>query len=234
MQKFLNKKYIIIGSIVVIVIIGLIINNTVNTNNDEILEEAKIEKEVVHEGNDKSSTIEEEKCYVKVDIKGYVNKPGLYQLECDKRVADVINMAGGLKKNADTSVINLGKKIFDQMVIIIYSNDEVKNFIKVKEDEKEKIEKCVNDNIVKNDACIGSSDNSVEDKENVADTNKKVSLNNATKEELMTLTGIGESKALDIISYRTENNGFKSIEEIMNISGIGEKAYEKIKDNLTL
>lgn len=233
MKNFLNKKYLIIGGIVLLVIIiGLFVY--LNTKESSTFtEEVVVDeiKEIVEE--DKNNTLE--KCYVKVDVKGYVNNPGLYELECDNRVIDAINKAGGLKKNANTSVINLGKKIFDQMVIIIYSNDEVRNFTKVKEEERIKEEKCINNNTsIKNDACIELNDSKKEVKEEVTSSSKKVSLNNATLEELMTLTGIGESKAINIISYRETNNGFKNIEEIMNISGIGEKAYEKIKDNLTL
>ena len=59
-------------------------------------------------------------------------------------------------------------------------------------------------------------------------------MNKANKEQLMTLTGIGESKALAIIKYREDNNGFKSIEEVMNVSGIGEALYNKIKDSITV
>ena len=66
------------------------------------------------------------------------------------------------------------------------------------------------------------------------DNTNKVSLNNASKDELMTLTGIGESKALAIIEYRNNNGGFKVLEDIMNVSGIGEAAYNKIKDYITL
>ena len=65
-------------------------------------------------------------------------------------------------------------------------------------------------------------------------SDNKVSLNNATLEELMTLSGIGESKAKAIIKYREEENVFKSIEDIMNISGIGTSLFEKIKDNITI
>ena len=230
MKKLLNKKYLIIGVIVLIVIIGLVIY--LNTKESNVLAEEIKEEDIKEIVEVDSDTLE--KCYVKVDVKGYVNNPGLYEVECDNRVIDAINKAGGLKKNANTSVINLSKKVFDQMVIIIYSDNEVRDFIKVKEEEKIKEEKCINNTSVKNDACVESNDSKKEIKEEVTSSSRKVSLNNATLEELMTLTGIGESKAINIISYREENNGFKNIEEIMNISGIGEKAYEKIKDNLTL
>ena len=69
----------------------------------------------------------------KVDIKGEILTPGIYTLKSNSRVIDVIEMSGGLTENADTSVINLSKKITDEMVIIIYSKSEVKDFEKTKE-----------------------------------------------------------------------------------------------------
>ena len=165
-----------------------------------------------------------------VDIKGEVNNPGIYKLKKDSRVTDVIAMAGGLTENANTSVINLSKKINDEMVIIIYSNYEVRNFEITKELEETVINKCnqKDNNSLKNDACIET------DSKTKIDTNSKISLNSATKEELMSLTGIGESKANDIISYRNSNGGFKNIEDIKNIKGIGDSIFAKIKDRLTL
>ena len=71
----------------------------------------------------------------KVDIKGEILTPGIYTLKSNSRVIDVIEMSGGLTENADTSVINLSKKITDEMVIIIYSKSEVKDFKKTKETE---------------------------------------------------------------------------------------------------
>ena len=65
-------------------------------------------------------------------------------------------------------------------------------------------------------------------------TDDKIHLNYATKEQLMTLTGIGESKALEIIAYRKEHGGFRTKEELMNISGIKEGTYNKIKDEIVL
>lgn len=161
----------------------------------------------------------------KVDIKGEILTPGIYTLKSNSRVIDVIEMSGGLTENADTSVINLSKKITDEMVIIIYSKSEVKDFEKTKETEKIVQEKCIkkDENALKNDACITAS----------AKTSGKVSINTATKEELMTLTGIGDSKAEDIIKYREENGPFKTIEDIKNVSGIGDSLFAKIKENIT-
>lgn len=161
----------------------------------------------------------------KVDIKGEILTPGIYTLKSNSRVIDVIEMSGGLTENADTSVINLSKKITDEMVIIIYSKSEVKDFEKTKEKEKTVQEKCIkkDENSLKNDACITDS----------VKTSGKVSINSATKEELMTLTGIGEAKAEDIIKYREENGPFKTIEDIKNVSGIGDSLFAKIKENIT-
>ena len=107
------------------------------------------------------------------------------------------------------------------MVIIIYSNEEVNNFSKTKEIEKQVIENCTkkDENSLKNDACIKTEE-----------ITSKISINTATKEVLMTLQGIGESKANDIIKYREENGLFNNIEDIKKVNGIGESKYSKIKN----
>ena len=186
---------------------------------------------------------EERKDVCVVDVKGYVNNIGLYEVDCNSRVNDVITLAGGLKENANTSVINLGKKVFDSMVIIIYSNDEVENFTKTKEIETKQEEKCITSSVVGNDACIKKEDRvetNVIVSESVNDniiTNKEsnlISINIATKEELMTLPGIGEAKALAIIKYREENGPFTKLDDLKNVTGIGDKMFEKIKYNIML
>lgn len=170
---------------------------------------------------------------IKVDIKGAVKKSGVYELNSDSRVIDVINIAGGLKSNASTKYLNLSRKITDEMIIYVYTENQVKNM-----NEKEEIKdtcycptieciKCEGSSIV-----VPSEDNNVDKSEN--DVLGKISLNSASKEELLTLTGIGESKADAIIKYRNDNNGFKVIEDIMNVTGIGEALYNKIKDNITI
>jgi len=115
------------------------------------------------------------------------------------------------------------------MVIIIYSNQEVKEFEKTKEKEKIIQDKCVqkDENALKNDACINNNQSTN------SNTNKKININTASQEELQTLPGIGESKAKDIITYR-ETNKFNTIEDIKNVSGIGDALFAKIKENITI
>ncbi len=186
----------------------------------------KEETEVVIKKKEKQTSSE---IYFKVDIKGQVNNPGIYSLKEGSRVIDVIEASGGLTENANTTVINLSKKIEDEMVIIIYSNEEVNNFAKTKEVEKQVIENCIkkDENSLQNDACINQSN------EQSNTDNNLININTATQEELMTLSGIGESKAKDIITYRSEN-AFTSIEDIKNVPGIGESLFAKIKENITV
>lgn len=187
---------------------------------------------------DDKKEVEEEKIYYYIDIKGYVNNPGVYSLEKGKRVVDAINIAGGLKKDANTSLLNLSKEISDQMVIVIYSNSEIKEYEKLSETKKQE-EKICTDKIV-NDACISNSNNNVNNNDIIEtktdDSNKtlKININTATKEELMTLKNIGESKALAIIEYRTKNGLFKTIDDLKNVSGIGDKLFESIKENIAV
>jgi len=158
---------------------------------------------------------------VVVDIKGMIANPGVYEVEETLRVNDVITIAGGLLEGADTSLINLAKIVEDEMIIIVYSSEQVK--------EKYKEEICVCDcPLIENDACINN------EKEESEEENSIVNINTATIEELMKINGIGESKAQSIISYREEHGPFKNIEEIKNVEGIGEALFEKIKEYIKI
>ena len=199
-----------------------------------------------------------------VDIKGEVKHPGVYEVDSNSRVIDVIKASGGLTKNADTSILNLSKKVIDEMSIKIYSKKEIetaKNSIEpkvievIKEVEKVVEKEC---NCNSNDICESSDifineiddENSIntkpkdieinkvdeknkEENEVVTENKDRVNINNASKEELMTINGIGEGKANKIIEYRS-NNKFNKIEDIMNVSGIGESIFEKIKEYITV
>lgn len=167
---------------------------------------------------------------IRVDVKGAVKNPGVYELESNSRVIDAIKLAGGTKSSASTKYLNLSKKVSDEMIIYVYTSNQIKN-MNIDENVKEEcncptidISNCAGSNII-----TSTGDSTIKD-----ESTNKVSLNKASKDELMTLTGIGESKALAIIEYRNNNGGFKVLEDIMNVSGIGEAAYNKIKDYITL
>ena len=164
---------------------------------------------------------------VYVDIKGAVKKPGVYKINSDKKIIDVITIAGGLMENANTDNINLSKKVTDEMVIIIYTDEEVKNSNIVDTVIKVIDKECVCPNI-QNDGCINTEIN-----DSITNVNKTININTATLEELMSINGLGEAKAKAIIKYREENGYFKIIDDLLNVSGIGEALFEKIKEYIT-
>lgn len=222
-----HKKELIMGLIILIIIsisIFLIIKYRPKPKKESKKE--TIEKNIVEEKEEKVKAEKEEE--YKVDIKGAVITPGLYSLPKSSRVIDVINKAGGLKDNANTTPINLSLKIKDEMVIIIYTNEEVENFVKTKEKEARMIKECNEFNNLRNGACINTKPN----KETKVEG--KININTATKEELNTLPGIGSSKAKSIIDYREKVNGFKEIDELKKVEGIGEELFAKIKENIII
>lgn len=146
-----------------------------------------------------------------IDIKGEVVYPGVYEIDNNTRIIDAINMAGGLTLDADTSGINLSSKIRDEDVIIIYSNNKDSEYYKDKKIDNK------NDN-------FSVEDGGNNDKDEIV----LIDINTATSEELCSLPGIGEVKAKKIIEYRKKSR-FNTIEDIMNVSSIGEKLFESIK-----
>lgn len=161
-----------------------------------------------------------------VDIKGEVKKPGIYEVNENTMVNDLINLAGGLTKNGTTKNINLSKKLSASTVVIISSKKEsgliaINNSCTCKEID---ITPCEKSNIIENS---NNNDDAVSD-------NIIININSATKDELMTLPSIGESKAKNIITYREENGMFSNIEDILNVSGIGDAIFAQIKKNITL
>ena len=224
MQKIKKYKNTIIGIIFIIFTI-LIIGWSIE---EEPEKEEKKEKIVKIEKKEENKDEKKEIKKIKIDIKGEINTPGVYELTEENNVMDAINLAGGLTNKSDTSNINLSKKLTDEMVIIVYSKQDI---INMKEQEKITCPPC-------NNACIEEKDETskinITEKKETNEPKEKININNANIEELQTLTGIGQAKAQNIIDYRNKNGGFKDIEEIKNVQGIGEAAYEKIKDNITI
>lgn len=232
-EKILFPLLVLLINIICFIIIYYKIDNiNINdTNSNQDSSNIALKNDL----NENPETLKNNDIYV--DIKGEVKKPGVYKLIEGSRVNDLINIAGGLSKNANTRFINLSKVLVDGDVIVIYSNSEIKN---AKKTETIVVETpCICEEI-KNDACIVeniSIDEKLNDKEDniIKDpTNEKININTAIEEELETLSGIGDSKAKAIIQYRNENGLFKSIEDLVKVSGISEAIFSKIKENITI
>lgn len=196
------EKSIFLGVIVIIVIGGVIYYNHCRENNS-INENTE---EIYYETKEKE---EEQENFIIIHITGEIKTPGIIKIKENSRLADAIEAAGGLTENADINKINLAYIISDgQKIYIPNINDKTEDYVN------------------------GEAGNGVII-ENMESNNKKlVNINTATQAELETLTGIGASTALKIINYRKENGKFNNIEEIKNVSGIGEAKYEVIKNNI--
>ncbi|HFU4055886.1 TPA: helix-hairpin-helix domain-containing protein [Streptococcus suis] len=152
--------------------------------------------------------VSEEPSQLVVDVKGAVAKPGLYTLEEGSRVNDAVEAAGGLTSQADPKSINLAQKLSDEAVVYVASKDE---------------------NISVVTSTTASSAMSQEEK-----NTSQINLNTATEADLQTISGIGAKRAADIIAYREANGGFKSVDDLNNVSGIGDKTMESIRPYVTV
>lgn len=149
-----------------------------------------------------------------VDLKGAINHPGMYPFKDDMRVFDVIELGGGVTKEADLTRLNYAQKLKDQMIVYVYKKgEETLPEEKLKDSPTE----------------INLSEDSSGDK-----GDKKVSLNTANLEELQTVNGIGKKKAEAIIEFREANGSFKVIDDLKKVKGIGDKTFESLKQSIKL
>lgn len=146
-----------------------------------------------------------------VYICGAVNVPGVYEVEQNARLYEVVEAAGGLREDAAEESVNQARQIEDGEMIRILTQEEA-----AQAGDEEAGEGAEND--VK--------------AETANDSDGRIDLNLATVAELMTLPGIGQAKADSIVRYREKNGAFSSIEEIKQVEGIKEGVYNRIKDNI--
>lgn len=148
-----------------------------------------------------------------VDIGGEVNSPGVYEVSEGTRLFQVIEKAGGLTEEADIDVINRAEAVYDGQKILIASYEETEGRAKATNTD-------------------GSANNSASQTYSADD--EKVNINTADSVTLQTIPGIGPSKADRIIEYRNSEGRFNKIEDIKNISGIGDKTFDSIKKYITV
>lgn len=225
----LKEKIIGALSILILSIIFLVAGYIINHNKEEEYKEVFLDEQHYFQGqnskgngenentenkssNNKDSENQENINHSKivVDIKGAVKAPKEYELEAGSRVRDLIEIAGGLTPEADEEKIYFSKILEDEQCIKIYKiGEEVLDSEIEAEGQQEK----------------GTG---------AVDSKGKININKATVDELMTIPGIGQVKAQSIVDYRNENGKFNSIDELTNITGIGVKTLEKLRDKVDI
>ncbi len=181
--------------------------------------------------SDQSSAIQQPVSQtIYVDVCGAVVNPGVYELSSDSRVFQAIEKAGGYLPGAAASYLNRARSLSDGQQIYVPTQEEVDSqTIPLTQDET------AQDGVVQaGTAQTGTAADNTADGTGTTQAGQRINLNTADVSQLSTLTGVGESKALAIIAYREENGPFTSIEDIMNVPGIKEGTYEKIKDKIAI
>ncbi len=233
MDKMLIKRCIkvklkekIIGalSILILSIIFLVAGYIINHNKEEEYKEVFLDEQQYFQGQNSKGNGENENTENKdsenqekisdskivVDIKGAVKDPKEYELKAGSRVRDLIEIAGGLTPEADEEKIYFSKILEDEQCIKIYKiGEEVLDSEIEVEGQQEKSTGAV-------------------------DSKGKININKATVDELMTIPGIGQVKAQSIVDYRNKNGKFNSVDELTNITGIGVKTLEKLRDKVDI
>lgn len=142
---------------------------------------------------------------ITVYINGEINKPGVYKVKNGSRIDELINIAGGVTANADTQKLNFAKKLKDEDYIFVNNKNAAINGVP---------------------QATTASGTSV--------SGGKININTATKEELKTISGIGDVTSQKIIDYREKNGDYKTIEDLKKIGGFGDKSLENIKDKIDI
>ncbi|MDX5476019.1 MAG: helix-hairpin-helix domain-containing protein [Bacillaceae bacterium] len=211
-ERLLEQKYAIIIGVIAIAVIGYLHQTkdqatfASESNSALLMEKNSLEHEKQQE--EITEPMKKPDVSIIVDVKGAVKYEGVYQLLEGQRIMDAIEKAGGLLDDADHRKINFAAKLQDQMVVFIPQ---------VGED----VDTTALNSVVRTSETSNNSDG-------------KININTATVEQLQTLSGIGQAKAKAIIVYREDNGYFKSIDELTNVSGIGVKSLDNIRQEITV
>jgi len=230
LRAFLDEYSPQLRKMAVIVLLGLVIfagSSLVDKGNEPELETARGSSSEVTGASAAEETSEapagsreDASPYgtIYVDIGGAVKNPMLAELPDGSRVDDAIKAAGGLKKEADMTTINRAEFLVDGQKIFIpsFALDEDGNIIETPA------------------ASAASSGGGTAASTSTADPSGKVNINTADSTQLQTLNGVGPATAQKIIDYREANGRFASVEDIRNVSGIGDKTFEKLKEYITI
>lgn len=204
-MKFSKNLFIKIITILIILVI-IIYNFFLKKDDEEVFSYCDI---VVR--NEAENEAIEEVINIKVYVTGAVNNPGVIELPEGSRIEDAINLSGGITDLANLSEVNLAYTLEDGQKLYIPSINEKNDteYVSVENGEK----------VIEGEKSSNSS---------------KININKADIEKLKSLPGVGDALAQRIITYRNENGKFKSIEDLKNVSGIGDKKYDSLKEYIEI
>ncbi|AEG40506.1 helix-hairpin-helix domain-containing protein [Lactobacillus kefiranofaciens] len=219
-EVVVEKKIYIIATIVLVAVLGLKKSNNqesvAEVNNEKVMQSSNTASSNNSNASSMASSASSSSSKtVTCDISGAVKHQGVYTLKNGARLQELIEAAGGTTAKAQLKAINRAVLLKDQDKIHIpYKGEKVESVSTV----------------------TAGSDNSREAKDSAqsGSNGEKVNLNTASAADLQKLTGVGEKKAEQIIAYREQNGSFKKIEDLMQVSGIGEKTFESLKDQLAV
>lgn len=203
-ERIKEGKLLVGGLVGLLALIAYFTLGQSSTSTEQLLAEPSPSLVATSETTEASSSSDRQDLVV--DVKGAVQKEGVYQLPAGSRVDDAIKQAGGLTENADKKSVNLAQKLSDGSVVYVASQGE-------------------NISVVSAPTATGGS-------EGIA--TGKVNINRASLSELQTISGIGAKRAQDIIDYRETSGLFQSVDDLKKVSGIGDKTFDKIKELITV
>ena len=216
-----KKQYFIIGAVVLGLIFFFKKEDTKQDDSANLLtEKTEQSSNSSFSASNQSSSAQSvsQSKTVTCDISGAVKHQGVYTLKTGARIQELIEAAGGAKQNAQLKAVNRAVMLKDQDKIHIPYKGE-------------KVEKASNFSSTGAGTTTANESTSGESTQN---NGEKVNLNTASAADLQKLNGIGQKKAEQIIAYREQNGQFKKIEDLMQVSGIGEKTFAALKDQLAL
>lgn len=193
------------------------INSPQNTEASRVVDKG-IEKK---ENNSNAIIKNEENKKITVYISGAVANPGVITIETDKRLDDAVKKVGGFTKDADLERINLAMKVEDSQHYIIPEKGDDSQLTDSKQDLK-------GDNQL-----VGSQSSDTMKSNTNGSSNGKININLADQSQLETIPGVGPSTAKKIIDYREKEGKFSEVEDIKNISGIGDKKFENMQEYIS-
>ncbi len=213
-----KKQYFIIGAVVLGLIFFFKKEDTKQDDSANLLSEKSSNSSFSASNQSSSAQSVSQSKTVTCDISGAVKHQGVYTLKTGARIQELIEAAGGAKQNAQLKAVNRAVMLKDQDKIHIPYKGE-------------KVEKASNFSSTGAGTTTANESTSGESTQN---NGEKVNLNTASAADLQKLNGIGQKKAEQIIAYREQNGQFKKIEDLMQVSGIGEKTFAALKDQLAL